>query len=218
MDNKDKVILDLAGGSGAWSKPYKNAGYTVYNITLPEWDILETDILKALNFILFRGTEKTGEEKTMVICCKNIYGILFAPTCTHFSLARTRAKTPRDFREAMRLVRKGLEIIWECRYNHKLKFWCIENPRGYLRQFLGKPAMTFDPCDYGDTYTKKTDLWGYFNFPKKKPIKLTEEETARCKINNRKLPSISDITGGKQSAQRAITPAGFANAFFKSNK
>lgn len=26
MENKDKIILDLCGGTGAWSKPYKDAG------------------------------------------------------------------------------------------------------------------------------------------------------------------------------------------------
>lgn len=35
----DKVILDLCGGTGAWSKPYKEAGYDVRVITLPKHDI-----------------------------------------------------------------------------------------------------------------------------------------------------------------------------------
>ena len=206
-----KIILDLAGGTGSWSRPYK-AGYDVYNITLPDYDLLKTSIHNT-NMIL-RGTKSLG------FFSEDIYGILFAPTCTMFSLARTRAKTPRDFREGMKLVIKGLEVIWSCRYanNSKLKFWCIENPTGYLRQFLGKPAMTFNPCDFGDNYTKKTDLWGYFNIPKKKPAKLTEEAKTRCKINNIKLPSISEITSSKQAAKRAITPSGFANAFYKANK
>jgi hypothetical protein len=39
--NSDKIILDLCGGTGAWSKPYKDASYTVINITLPEYDINE---------------------------------------------------------------------------------------------------------------------------------------------------------------------------------
>ena len=26
---QDKIILDLCGGTGAWSKPYKDAGYDV---------------------------------------------------------------------------------------------------------------------------------------------------------------------------------------------
>lgn len=191
---KEKIILDLCGGTGAWSKPYKEAGYDVRNITLPDCDI------------------------RLYIPPPSVYGILAAPPCTMFSLARTRAKRPRNFREGMVLVIASLRIIWECRYKAPLKFWCIENPMGYLRQFLGKPVFTFDPCDFGERYTKKTDLWGYFNIPKKKPIKLSDDELFRCKINNRKLPSISDIAGSKQSARRAITPSGFARAFFEANR
>ena len=34
-----KIILDLCGGSGAWAKPYIDAGYDVRTITLPENDV-----------------------------------------------------------------------------------------------------------------------------------------------------------------------------------
>lgn len=39
MKNSDKIILDLCGGTGAWSRPYKEAGYDVRNITLPKYDV-----------------------------------------------------------------------------------------------------------------------------------------------------------------------------------
>jgi len=195
-ENKNKIILDLCGGTGAWSKPYKDAGYDVRLITLPDNDVRD---------------HKPPD---------NVYGILAAPPCTMFSLARTRAKTPRDFYEGMRAVRACLEIIWACRYpnDSPLSFWCLENPMGYLRQFLGKPVMTFDPYEFGDRYTKKTDLWGYFNIPTKNPVDLNQEELDLCAVNNRCLPSISDFTGSKQKARRAITPRGFATAFFKANQ
>ena len=111
--NKDKIILDLCGGTGAWSKPYKEAGYDVRLITLPENDV----------------RTYTPPE--------NVYGIFAAPPCTMFSLARTRAKTPRDLKQGMEIVIACLNIIWECRYKNKLAFWTLENPMGYLRQFLG---------------------------------------------------------------------------------
>ena len=195
-----KIILDLCGGTGSWSRPYKEAGYDVRLITLPEQDVRD------------------------YIPPKNVYGILAAPPCTMFSLARTRARKERDFREGMEIVKACLNIIWGCRTTPKyrkdgcLKFWVLENPMGFLRQFLGYPYFTFNPCDFGDSYTKKTDLWGYFNIPKMKKIKLTKDEKEKCKVNNRKLPSISDITGSKQSARRAVTPQGFAKAFFEANK
>ena len=39
MENSDKIILDLCGGAGSWAKPYKDAGYDVRLITLPDNDV-----------------------------------------------------------------------------------------------------------------------------------------------------------------------------------
>jgi len=194
----NKIILDLCGGTGSWSAPYKDAGYDVRLITLPENDV--------------RNYEPP----------ENVYGILAAPPCTMFSLARTRAIKPRDFNEGMETVEACLQIIWKCRKAGKLAFWALENPMGYLRQFIGKPPFTFDPWEFGDPYTKKTDIWGYYTFPKKKFTSIdqvmTDEQKAKCSTNSRKLPSIPAITGSKQQAARAMTPQGFAQAFYKANK
>ena len=121
----------------------------------------------------------------------------------------------------MQTLEACLNIIWKCRYQGKLKFWALENPRAYLRQFLGKPPLTFSPHEYGDRHTKWTDLWGYYNIPKKKPVKLTEEELGRCSTNTRKLPELPEgytAPDGRQSARRAMTPPKFAEAFYKANK
>ena len=39
--NEDKIILDLCGGTGSWSKPYRDNGYDVRIIDPQEW--LEDD-------------------------------------------------------------------------------------------------------------------------------------------------------------------------------
>jgi len=206
-----KIILDLCGGTGAWSKKYKEAGYRVINVTLPDYDILKTEIRPQEKYnIVFIGV------KVEPIKTNDVYGILASPVCTMFSLARTRAKTPRDFRQGMKLVIACLNIIWECRYDHKLAFWCLENPTGYLRQFLGKPVFTFDPCDFGDPYTKKTDLWGYFNIPKKNPV-----EPVFYISGGKRFPPLWGKTGGKSKngqMLRSITPPGFSKAFFEANR
>jgi len=210
----EKIILDLCGGSGSWSKKYKNSGYIVINVTLPFYDLLETEI-KPGDYIIFQG----GSRKPLKVRMSDVYGILAAPICTMFSKARTTAKTPRDFREGMKLVIASLNIIWECRYDHKLAFWCLENPMGYLRQFLGKPVFTFDPCDFGDPYTKKTDLWGYFNIPKKK--NRVEPEYVYFKSSKRmsKMMYEASLRSKRNSKiQKSITPPGFAKAFFEANK
>lgn len=203
QDNSNKIILDLCGGTGAWSKPYKENGFDVRVITLPVYDVM-----------LY------NEYKKFI---KQVYGILAAPTCTMFSMARTTAKTPRDLKGGFKLVERCLHIIHDCRLNGNLKFWALENPVGYLRQLLGKPPLTFNPADFGDGYTKKTDLWGYYNFPKKNPVPLTPQAARDCSINNRVLPEIPkeyilppDLK--RQAVRRSITPTGFANAFYKANK
>jgi len=205
MKNENKIILDLCGGTGKWSEPYKKAGYNVKVITMPEHDLF------------------TYFEYSYFI--NDIYGILFAPTCTMFSLARTTAKTPRDLKGGMKLVDRGMFIIQNVMTNpgSNLKFWAMENPVGYLRQIIGKPPLTFNPMDYGANYSKRTDLWGYYNLPKKKPNKLTDEEKALCAINNRKLPELpkdyilpNDFR--PQQARRSMTDEYFAEAFFKANK
>ena len=132
-----------------------------------------------------------------------------------FSLARRRAKKPRDFEDGMRIIIACLEIIWKCQYKNRLHFWCLENPKGYLRWFLGLPAFTFDPYDFGGDYTKKTDLWGNFKLPIKYPIIPT-----RKKFDITLSKDIAPEFYGKLTRQerRAITPSGFAQAFFDCNR
>lgn len=211
--NGNKIILDLCGGTGSWSKPYLDAGYDVRNITLPDYDV---------------RTYQPPE---------NVYGILAAPPCTMFSFARTNAKLPRDLRGGMELVTACLKIIWECQYRldsdlqkySPLKFWCLENPfYGMLRWFIGNPIFVFDPYEFGHNYQKKTALWGYFNLPQKQPMSITKEQKKRAYTNSQPLPKfdymrsrdISPEHFGKLNRQtrRAITPAEFAKAFYEVNK
>lgn len=218
----NKIILDLCGGTGSWSKPYKEAGYDVKLITLPKYDLFDTHTHTHTRMIEFRNS---FTEEIEAVNADEVYGILAAPTCTMFSLARTTAKTPRDFESGMKLVEKCLEIIWYCRASNDsaLKFWALENPQGYLRQFLGRPPFTFSPEEYGENYTKKTDIWGYFNIPKKNPYRLSPDEQLLSCRNNRVLPELPDdyiIPEGwnRQAARRSMTSKRFAEAFYKANK
>jgi len=149
----------------------------------------------------------------------NVYGILAAPPCTMFSLARTVAKKPRDFDDGMSVVEACMRIIWKCRKTNKLAFWALENPMGYLRQFLGKPAFTFDPSEFDGDYNKTTDIWGYFNEPKRGK----KTRYASTDKNTRKLPAIPedyirDSNMNTTAIKRSITNPGFAQAFYKANK
>lgn len=218
IPTSQKVILDLCGGTGAWSKPYKDAGYDVRILTLPEYDV-----------------QRWREYPEIVDLLKSntVYGIFAAPPCTMFSLLRNDriSKTPRDFRKGMRTVNACLEIIHEClyhpvyKYQNSLQFWALENPRGHLTRFLGKPAFAFDPCQFGDPYTKRTCLWGTFNIPTQKPVKPIAGNFVRRTTSFKKLKA-HQVPEGYQKATkipldtiiRSITPEGFAKAFFEANK
>lgn len=225
-DNSKKIILDLCGGTGSWSEPYRKAGYKVYNITLPEYDVLAVSFVD--DYIHFYKPNNA-----LVIDKNKVYGILAAPPCTMFSFARTNAKKPRDLQEGMECVRACLDIIWSfmevkqatAKKEIPLKFWALENPyHGFLKKFLGVPAFTFDPWEFGDGYQKRTALWGYFNEPIKTPIPMTKEAKAKAKTNSHihTLGVKKDIhpeAFGKfdRQTRRSITPAGFAKAFYKAN-
>lgn len=218
---KKKIILDLCGGTGSWSKPYADAGYTVHNITLPEYDIKNFISIPAdgeLRYYL--DNAHIGIYKVFEI--KNIYGILAAPPCDQFSIARNRHKTPRDLTGAFEIVKKCLEIIWICSLCGNLKFWCLENPKGLLVHLLGKPPFKFERWEFGDPGAKMTYLWGDFNAPKKKPnLNLRDtryvNQTGYSKI---KIPITYRRIKGDciKKIKRAMTSPGFANAFFKANK
>ena len=206
-DNSNKIILDLCGGTGSWSKPYMENGYDVRLITLPEFNVFAYEPPP------------------------NVYGILAAPTCTHFSLCRTNAKNPRDLESSMKLVKRCMEIIWNQQYNlvseysklTTLKFWALENPRGFLRYFLGNPPLEFTPADYGDNYKKRTQIWGNFNEPVKTPIQCTARKFDQTLMED--LPELPEgfiYNPGcgldKRQVRRSITPSGFAQAFYLANQ
>lgn len=219
----NKIILDLCGGTGSWSKPYRDAGYKVEVITLPTYDVTKVDFgSHAMEFI----RQDKHYMDTLCVPYEDVYGILAAPPCTEFSLAK--GNKSRDFKKAMEVVEACLKIIWHCRlYAHtNLKFWAIENPRGFLRQFMGNPYFTFEQWEFGDAGIKPTDIWGYF----KPPIKTISEkppDLARRfpngRINGRGMavpivPPEYRGLGLSREALRAITPKGFAEAFYKANK
>jgi hypothetical protein len=210
-----KIILDLCGGTGAWSRPYKKAGYNVLVITLPFYDITRTEIDEEK--IRFWCPRETPACPYLEINKKDVYGILAAPPCDQFSRAKTTGE-PRKLKQAMKIVESCMRIIWGVQYDlekpfskkTRLKFWAMENPNGMLKFFMGKPCFIFNPFEFGNPYKKETYLWGNFNEPEKKPVEPNFGEW-----------NIHAKTGGKSAKTkelRSITPEGFANAFYKANK
>jgi hypothetical protein len=82
---------------------------------------------------------------------------------------------------------------------------------------LGRPKLIFNPCDYGNNYTKKTCLWGNFNMPIKNYVEpefviTGGNRMSKVHYNAFRLPK------DKRAEARSITPSGFAKAFYEANQ
>ena len=213
----NKIILDLCGGTGAWSRPYKEAGFDVQVITLPDHDV--TKVFYQPNYVSFPIGD-TGVVKNIEL--KNIYGILAAPPCTEFS--RAKSTVPRNFTVGLVVVQACLDLIWTVQKDHRLAFWALENPMGMLRRFLGRPAYSFEPWWFGDSHSKQTDLWGWFNEPRQTVFERPATvERAYHNKNSRfysspKCPDEYKHLKLDRAGIRSITPPGFAQAFYRANK
>lgn len=155
---KHRVILDLCGGTGSWSRPYAEAGYDVRVVDLPQ------DV-RLLRF-----------DRTL-----RPHGILCAPPCTVFSYARNRYEpTAAELIAALSVVDACLRAVGI--YNPM--WWALENPRNKLRRYLGRPLLTFSQWEYGDAAEKPTCIWGNFNAPMFRVGKRTKPSTFGTKRAN----------------------------------
>lgn len=173
-------ILDLCGGTGAWSQPYRDAGYDV-ELVDPVHDGRDARLLQRLHGC-FRG-------------------VLAAPVCTVFSYARNRyPPTEAELLHALSLVDACHRIIRV----QAPAWWGLENPRNKLRRYLGPARLEFYQWEYGDAGHKPTCIWGDFTVPMKQAKPRTKPSTFRTTREN-------------ASPTDAVTPPGFARAFYAVN-
>ena len=122
-----------------------------------------------------------------------------------------RSRKPHELLDALALVDACLRTV----AIYRPEWWSLENPEGRLRRWLGPPLMTFNPCDFGDAYTKRTLLWGSFRPPRKRAVK---PRYIIGKVDGKKYSPIH-YYGRRADRQnfRSKTPLGFARAFFEAN-
>lgn len=154
-----KLILDLCGGTGAWSRPYAEDGTYEVRIVDPVVDGRDVRLLKYL-----------GEP---------VHGILAAPPCTVFSYANNflPPRSGMELVDALSVVDACLRVI----LTHSPQWWALENPEGFLRRYLGPPVLKFGPWEFGDPWTKDTHLWGSFTPPQRDLVKPESLMTDRVR-------------------------------------
>lgn len=132
--------------------------------------------------------------------------VFAAPPCTHLAVSGARDFT----KKGLRLLIDALEVVEACRILCEWSNapWMLENPVSRLSTCWRKPDHTFDPCDYGDLWTKKTCLWtgNGFVMPPKQRVEPTEGSKMHL------MAPSSD-----RAALRSETPMGFARAVFQAN-
>lgn len=202
----NRLILDLCGGTASWSKPYKDAGYEVIVVD----PLAKEGAQMTVREFLDNGGHLTDGAK--------VHGILAAPPCCDFALSGSQWWKAKDAdgrtAASVQVVRDCLEAV----ARFKPVWWALENPMGRIEKLvpeLGKPSLRFHPCDYGDRYTKRTQLWGKFRPPMFRPVEpvmFTGKDGKRGSWMWAKMGG-----GAKGKAIRSMTPPGFARAFFESN-
>lgn len=186
-----KVVLSLFDFSGNWSKPYKDAGYEVYQV----------DIKHGLDILDLNQSDFPFQ---------SVHGVLAAPPCTDFASSGAQYWKQKDLdgrtAASLALIDKTLEIVeW-----FQPEWWALENPVGRLsklRPMLGNP-LYFQPHWFGDPWTKKTGLWGIFN-----------KDLPRTDVEPDPNSWIMKLGGKSERTKelRSMTPPGFAKAFFSAN-
>lgn len=200
--NADKVVLSLFDKSGAWSRPWEEAGYQVYRFDIQENP--ETGDVNKFSVDFFG--DWFGDFGGI-----DIYAILAACPCTDFAVSGARHFAAKDADgrtiASVQLVHQTLRVI---EYFRPV-IWAIENPVGRIERLGGLPPwrLSFDPFHVGDTYTKKTLIWGRFN-----------ADLPVAPVDPVEGSKMHRMWGGSSLATknaRSVTPEGFAYAFFMAN-
>lgn len=192
-------VVSLCDLTGAIVKPWADAGY----------ECVCYDLQHSIRADRVEGniTYRWADVRSLTPADLGVPSIVFAfPPCTNLAVSGAR-----DFqRKGLRGLIDALEVVEACR---KLCEWfgcpwMLENPVSRLSSSWRKPDFTFDPCDYGDPYTKKTCLWtgNGFVMPPKDRVEPTMGSAMHL------LPP----SAGRANL-RSATPEGFAQAVFESN-
>ena len=140
-------LLELFAGSGSVGKSFKKLGWEVVSLDLSP-DFNPTILANLMDW----DYQAYGGEFDCIHA---------SPPCTHYSRARTVAKTPRDLDGSDALVRRTLDILDH--YNPKV--FIIENPfTGMMKdrpvmQGMKKHMRVITYCKYGLPYKKATSIW-----------------------------------------------------------
>lgn len=197
MQPKDLLIVSVCDESGVILEPWARVGFRCVALDLQP---SRTGTHKGIEF-------QQGDVRRYRLPCREKIALFFAwPPCTDLAVSGSRWFTSKG----LFALRDAIDLVAHCELLAESSGapWMIENPVGTLSTYWRKPDYYFDPCDYGDPYTKKTCVWAGNGFvmPPKSPVQPTEGSKMHL------LPRSKD-----RQRLRSVTPLGFALAVFKAH-
>ena len=159
-------LLELFAGTGSIGRAFRDAGWDVVSLDLDPKagatitaDFMQWDYEGCYPNITPRCYESVTPQEGYSESATPFDCIWASPPCTHYSIARTTARTPRDLEGSDRLVQRVLDCI----EYFKPKCWFMENPQtGYLkgrRVVQGLRYRDVSYCVFGFPYRKPTRIW-----------------------------------------------------------
>jgi len=206
------LVLSLCDYTGVMVEPWAEAGYWCVCVDLKHPAGLYPQEFP-LNGISFMGADLLGWIPPL-----RSYSIVFAfPPCTALAVSGSRWMKGKGLSELV----KALALVDACRKICEASGvpYFIENPVSTISTYWREPDYTFDPCEFGDPYKKKTCLWtgGGFIMPKGDPLPLLGIEGTR--VAPTEGSKMHRLPPSERRAEiRSETPPGFARAVFEANE
>jgi hypothetical protein len=198
-DKHAGIVLSLCDRTGVMVQPWRDAGYECWIV----------DTQHPAGFAFDGNLARVGCDVRDFRLMDRVPAIVFAfPPCTNLAVSGARWFADKGLES----LHESLGLVIACKRiaEESGAPWMLENPVGTLSSYWREPDYTFQPWQYGDTYTKKTCLWTSTDFAM--PTAWVRSKPSHVTATIHLMPPSAD-RGDKRSA----TPAGFAQAVFDAN-
>ena len=199
-------VLDLFSGLGGFSQAFLDRGHEVIRYdNSPRFEDVPNTIIRD---VLTLTREDLLKQDV----------ILAGPPCTCFSVASQarywRGNEPREEKREEVLKAVGLALhAYRIMKDADPTYYILENPRGRLRNFLGKPDFVTSWAAWGTRYLKPTHLWGRLP-PMEWPIARKWEPNSSGGAGNRH----KNDPYPRDPAKRSLVPYQFSLALCRASE
>lgn len=192
-----KKVLSLCDFTGNMVRPWLESGWECWIVDIQHPEGVSRD---------GKMVRVGCDVRDFKVPDEDFCAIFSFPPCTDLSVSGARWFK----NKGLRALSEAIDIFGSCVNicEGSDSIWMIENPVSVISSHYRKPDYIFDPCDYGDPWTKKTCLWtgGGFVMPEKNRV-----EPTMGSMMHRLPPSKN------RGHIRSVTPMGFSKAVFHSN-